>query len=197
MMEIEEHYEPMELEPCENDAMEIESENQNLNDGDMSIEAQDTADRDTDGHYGVRKDDESVTNTSCTKSPVDPSKPSREASIESVRYSKPRLVVVGNYRRIECATVNFQFAEPMESRFFDLINLSQCSNQFRAGFKNRPKDNNTKSHSFVRSANDFMKLIAAQRVHRGNIVVDIGSKYVQTANMFYDQRVYAIRDRIN
>jgi len=116
---------------------------------------------------------------------------------ENFRYSRPRLAVSGEYRIIISAMVNFQFTNMMERNFSDLVNLSQCSNQFRAGFSNRPKDNNTKSHSYVRSANDFMKLIAAQKVHRGNVVIDIGSKYVQTARMFYDQRVYAIRDRIN
>lgn len=58
-----------------------------------------------------------------------------------------------------------------------LIQTSECHEELKKRFYGRPKDNNLKAHSFVRSANDYMKLTAVSKIPVGNIVIDIGSKY--------------------
>lgn len=81
----------------------------------------------------------------------------------------------------------------MLSEIRNLVNDLRCDNYLKDEIHNRPIYTSKKNHAFVRTCNDIAKQLVACMIPIRHVIIDIGSKYGQTAIIFKDQRVHAIR----
>jgi len=99
----------------------------------------------------------------------------------------------GERRRVICINVAFHLSERPKLEIRNLINDMRIDDYVRKNFHNRPIHPTNKNHAFVRTANDIAKQLVATQIPVGNVIIDIGSKYGQTAAIFKEQRIHAIR----